>query len=240
MRINMSRTKLTILILAANVSLTNICHAVSTDDAHTVTIGILWESLYVSQGRNNLEEDGLYSLDLSAALSDRPSFLLWYAIGDSDAYQELNLSLEHAFSIADFESHIGYTRLEFFESDEHDNELYAGVAYTGFPWVTPAVDYIYATEARGSYIEISLQSDISLFGERLILSPYLFNSFDLGYSTEDHDGPNHFQAGLEALIPLTETLQLSGYIAQSLAQEDVQKDDQGDLTWGGVHLVWLF
>jgi len=214
-------------------------YAQQSNNDIAISVGTLWESKYVSEGRDNLKEGGLFSLESGFELSNF-SFLVWYAISDASNYQELHLSLEYALKFAGFESYIGYTRLEFLKDSESDNEFSAGVVYTKYPWLIPAVDYVYSSEANGSFVEFFLRSNIKLVNDRLTLSPYVKEGLDLGYSTEKHDGLNNFQTGLEVVIPLTKKIELNGYIAYSLAQEDVKRENQDDLTWVGIGVSRLF
>ena len=165
---------------------------------------------------------------------------MWYAFGDTEDYQELNLSAEYAFEVTGFEFYTGYTRLEFLESDEHDNEFGAGGACTVFPRFTPGIDCVYATEAGGWFVELSVRSEITAMEDRLKLSPYLLEGLDFGYATEAHDGLNNFQAGLEASFSLTDRIELTGYAARSWAHKDVDRQGLGALTWGGIGIAAAF
>lgn len=63
--------------------------------------------------------------------------------------------------------------------------------------------------------------------------------------TEAHNGPNHFQFGLEAQYQLADRLVLSGHLSRTLAQEDIKQenpDTKGSLnnTYAGLHLTFSF
>lgn len=195
--------------------------------------GITWESKYVSEGRDNLEDGGLFSSETSFEINGF-GFGAWYAIGDSVNYQELNLSIEYQFEMAEFETSIGYTRLEFLKDDENDNEFSAGVAYTALPWIIPTLSYIYSTEAQGAFIEVSVRSDIPVLKERITLSPYILEGFDFGYATEEYDGPNNLQLGIETAVSATDQIHITGYFTHSLAHEDMEREGLNHQTWGGI------
>jgi len=195
--------------------------------------GVLWESRYVTEGRDNLKEGGIFSLETAVDLC---GFALgaWAAVGDSEEYQEFNFFAEYHHRLGEFEMYAGYTRLEFYPDHESDNELSAGVSYQGIPYLIPATDYVHSTEAGGSFVEVSLRSELAFLEERLTVSPYILEGFDLGYATEEFDGPNNLQVGVEVSYSLLKWCDLIGYVAHSWAHEDVEREGLGDLSWGGV------
>ncbi|MGL5360810.1 MAG: hypothetical protein ACRDBI_14030, partial [Shewanella sp.] len=157
--------------------------------AFSVDIG--WDSRYVSQGRNNLQHSGIYWLNTAAQYGN----LTTYAIlgrGANQAYTEWNLGLEYALKLSEhLEANVGYQRIEgFSESRCQDNELFANIAYNRSPWLVPSISYVYATEAAGYFIEASLHSYWQL-SERVTLTPYITQGFDVKYATPEHNGRNH-------------------------------------------------
>jgi hypothetical protein len=204
-----------------------------------VGLSALWESKYVSEGRNNLENGGIFSLE---AVMEWNGLLagVWYAVGDDETYQEVNFFVEYGFGIGPLDLSAGYARLEFLEDHEDDNEFAAGAALNNIPYIIPAVDYTYSTEAEGGFLEVSLRSELPFFEERLIVEPYLMQAFDFGLATDDHDGVNNFQVGIGASLSLTDHLDLVGSLSHSWAQTDVDREDLGDLSWGAVGLAATF
>jgi hypothetical protein len=216
-------------------------HRDDVESAHALSIGLaaLWESKYVTEGRNNLDDGGIFSLE---AVLEWKNFFggVWFAAGDDETYQEVNLFIEYGFDVGPLDLSVGYTHLEFLEDHENDDEFAAGMALNSIPYLIPAIDYVYSTEAEGGFIEISVRSEIPLFEERLVFEPYVMQAFDLGYATEDHDGVNNFQIGIGASFALTERLDLVGSLSHSWAQSDVDREDLGDLSWGTVGVAAAF
>jgi len=198
-----------------------------------------WDSKYISEGRDNLEVGGLVTFETAV---EKSGFCLgaWYGFGDSEDYDELNLYGQYGFALGPFESYVGDTRLEFPEEDASDNELSAGTAYAASPRLTPAVDYVYSTEADGAFVEVSLRSEISLSRERVTLCPYVLEGLDFGYVSGDYDGPNNFQVGVELCWRLSEHLALSGYAARSWAHVNLEREGLGDESWGGLGIACEF
>jgi hypothetical protein len=199
----------------------------------TFSVTGLWESKYISEGRNNLENGGLFSVDGNAEWHGA-TLGVWFATGDRESYEELNLSLEYGFSAGPVDAYIGYTRLEFLEEDENDNELSAGISISGLPWVIPGLDYTYATEAEGGFLELSLRAEIALQEERITIEPYILEGFDCGYASEEYDGANNLQVGLDITLALTDQVRILASVAHSWAHKDVENEDLGDEFWGGV------
>jgi len=205
----------------------------------TFSSSVMWDSKYVSEGRDNFESGGLFSV---SATYDLPniSLELWLADAEDNSYDELNLSVAYTQEIHGAAVYIAYTRLEFMDDSESDNELAAGLSFPLINSLTSSLDYVYSTEAEGSFVDISLRGEYALTGEKLTISPFLTQSFDFGYATDQHDGANNFQAGIEFGLSISDRLELFGYLAHSWAQEDVKRDEGGDISWGGLGLAIAF
>lgn len=217
----------------------------STPLALRVDIG--WDSKYLSEGRNNLPDSGIFWLNAAAQYGNLTTYAL-VGRADNSAYTEWNIGLEYALSVSEhLDANIGYQRIESFSDGRNqDNELFAEIAYNRLPWLVPAISYVYSTEAAGYFVEASLHSNWPL-SERFTLTPYIIQGFDFKYVTPDHNGRNHLQFGLEAHYQLTANIELYGHLSHSLAQSDIIREAQanGDLssqdhTYAGLHLVMNF
>ena len=192
-----------------------------------------WQSEYVTEGRNNLEEGGLITYQLATEISGL-DVGYWYAYADSEIYEEWNFMVEYNFDFAGFEPYIGYNRVEIIEIDSNDNEYWAGLSYGNIPYLTPGIDYVYSSGTKGGYFEIYLKSKFDFFEEQVVLEPYILEGFDYGYETEEHDGPNHFQLGVDLSWTLTQYVDLTAFFAHSFALEDIEREGLSDQTWGGI------
>ncbi|MGE6650349.1 hypothetical protein ACQKE0_13825 [Shewanella colwelliana] len=232
--------------------------ATSIDDSHITNIiahsdaqplefilDMGWDSEYISEGRNNLDHGGIYWGTAAVQYQD---LVIYTTVGrgDSETYTEWNFGLEYGFSIVEnLEASIGYQRIEAYGDERgSDNELFASLSYSAVEWLTPSMAYTYSTEAGGYFIEASLHSSWPVT-EQLTLTPYVTQAFDFQYATEAHNGPNHFQFGIEAEYQTSSNLVLSGHISHTLAQEDIKQEQQGshdslDQTYAGIHLTWSF
>lgn len=200
---------------------------------------MLSESKYVSEGREQLVDSCLLSVE-SIAVWQGATLGVWYATGESEAYDELNIFFEYGFKFGALDTRLGYTRLEFPEDNEHDNEWNVGISVTNLSWLTPGIDYTHSTGAGGGFLEVSLRSKFSPVRERLTLEFYVLEGFDFGYASDDHDGSNNVQVGIKFDTVLTGRLHLVGSLAHSWALKDVEREGLGDQTWMSIGLSFGF
>ncbi|WP_394202707.1 hypothetical protein [Shewanella waksmanii] len=230
--------------------------SIAVDDVHSkptieldqqqdvqILLDLGWDSKYISEGRNNLENGGIY-WGMAAIEYDNINLYTKVGRGDTDAYTEWNFGLEYGLAISNnLEATIGYQRVEIYADErESDNELFADITYTKFNWLIPSLAYTYSTEAGGYFIEASLHSNWQLT-DTLVITPYVTQAFDFQYATEDHNGPNHFQFGIEAQWQLNDTLAISGHISHTIAQQDIKQElatDNLDETFAGIHFSFNF
>lgn len=197
-----------------------------------------WDSRYVTEGADNLDSGGLFSIDLTLS-NNAFSFGLWLAKGDSEDYKEINLYVEYVFLISDVEGYLNLTHLLFPEeanNEDQDNEIGFGLSYNPCQWLQPAVDYAWSSEQKSGYVEFSLISELLEDESQYQITPYLLRSYDFGYVSKDYDGVNHTEVGLElsTLISANTTLQLGLY--HSWAGANLERDDLDDESWLNIGL----
>lgn len=206
-----------------------------------------WDSKYIAEGRDELGTGGTYWGTAAVQHGNLNIFAL-IARADTLNHTEWNFGLEYLIPLSDtLEATVGYQRLEFYGDERaNDNEFFSSLTYNGIEWLTPSINYTYATEAGGYFVEASLHSSWELLGN-FTLTPYITQAFDFQFATEDHNGPNHFQFGVEAEYLLNEQTVLSGHISHTIAQKDIKLEAEangieGSLnqTYAGVHLTWNF
>jgi len=203
------------------------------------TVEAFWDSHYVSEGRNNLDDGGMFSALGSAQYKGFVAGA-WYGVADTVSYDELNLFVEHGWEFEYFDISAGYTRLEFMKDDAFDNELCAGFSLTFIPYVVPSVNYVYSTEADGSFVELLLCSPQELIEGKIIVDPYIMQCIDLGYASDDYDGWNNTQLGIAVDYNISDTFCLIGTVNQSWANQDVRYDDGSDESWISLGLRMSF
>ncbi|MGB0259229.1 MAG: hypothetical protein ACPGES_11310 [Coraliomargarita sp.] len=199
----------------------------------------LWESRYVSEGREDLEDGGLFSSELVAAY-DGFEFSAWAGLADSEHYQELQLTAAYVFDYRGFEFAAGYTHLEFEPGSDDDDEVFAEISTELFEMFVIGLSCVYYFEAKGSFYELVLGYPLTFLDEKLLVEPYALAGFDFDYRTEDYDGHNHLQFGIDCEYVLTDRLSLVGYVAHSFAGPDIDREGLGDVSWFGLGVVASF
>ncbi|WP_065187396.1 hypothetical protein [Shewanella woodyi] len=248
-------------LLLLLISFTTLAEASSTiDDPHSTNppqgnpgkivdyvASLEWDSNYISEGRNNLDKGGIF---WSSIISHHENLTLYAIAGRADSmqYSEWNLGFEYTVSLkANLEMNLGYQNIQSYGDERFsDNELFSSLTYAGIEWLTPSLNYVYSLEARGYFIEAALHSSWHV-SDALTVTPYIAQAFDFKYVTEEHNGKNHFQFGIEAEYQYNQKLVLSGHISHTLAQEDIKLEaDLGTLessldhSFSGITLTWLF
>ena len=196
---------------------------------------VLWESRYVDSGRDDLEDSGIFWGEIAGAYGD---FLIgaWLGVADSEHYEELNLFAAYGIQIGQVAVEVGYTRLEFDPDSGSDDELSIEAEVEVLGGFVVGVAGVYSFEAQGNFVEVALAYPILFHEERLLLAPSVHAGFDYDYRSEAYDGLNHIQIGVDAEYELTDRYTLIGYVAHSFAQDDVERDDLGDVSWFGIGL----
>lgn len=215
--------------------------------ASEFALDMAWDSEYISEGRNNLDKGGIAWGVASVTQDDLVGFAA-LGRGDQTHYVEWNFGVEYTIHLhQQLEATVGFQRLEFYGDERgSDNELFSSLTYTGIDWLVPAVSYTYATEAAGYFVEVSLHSPWDIT-EQFNVTPYIVQGFDFQYMTEQHDGTNHIQFGVEAGYSLSDSVELSVHFSRTKALEDIKREASADgvtgglnQTYAGVHINWDF
>ncbi len=202
-----------------------------------------WESRYVSEGRDNLDGDGL--LGGTVGLSWRSlAFGAWLVESPGQGYDEMHLNLAFVREWGDLECYAVYNHLRFFDDGGHDHEVGIGGAWSGLPpGIIIGVDAYYSFDAEGSFIELFAERGFEL-GERLTLTPGIVWGFNQGYIADGHHGPNHLAVRLGADWRLSDGWFLEALATYSwaLGREVLRPGDQALRDFGhvGTGFRWKF
>ena len=191
-----------------------------------------YDSKYVSEGRCNLASGGLasFNTDISFHWLD---INMWYGTGFDTGYRELQFSAGLSLDLSDIGMSFGLTDLSFLHDYSKDQEFYGELSYNKFDWVTPTIVNVYSFEAEGSFLELILEFNIPVKNERLGLTPFLLEGFDLGF-VEETVCLNNFQMGVELSYQLINNLSINAYVASSLGVWE--ESPLENHTWGGVSI----
>ncbi len=203
-----------------------------------------WHSKYITQGRDNLDEGGVFTAEL--AVEPEAGALAgtfagaWFAVGDQQHYQETNLYAGIGRQWGDFFVEAAYTWLHFHPTEEHgekdDNEFFLAVAYEGWESITLSAEYLHATDADGAQLLMTLTGADAVRAGPVTLSPYAAAAFDYGYSTKEHDGLDYLEAGVAGGVALSDLVELNFYLSHSFARADIEREGEGDKTWAGISI----
>jgi len=206
----------------------------------------LWESRYVSEGRDNLSGESLVSLS-SEFIIGEANFIPWYAYSPGADYSELNLNFVYGvLPTEDVAVYIGYNHIRARQSGEreNDNELSLGLVHKLVKHVGVAADIYHSFEADGSFLELSAKYNNALnikfhYGVRAGLG------VNAGYVTDGHTGLNHFQLRANASYHPIKQTEFYGYVGSNVAIErdaDKYTADQllDDFLWAGIGFIYLF
>lgn len=211
----------------------------------SVYVETIWESRYVSEGRDYLEGDGIFATFTSIGYGD---FALdaSFREGLDIKYSELNIgpSYEHAFD--DFTLSAYYYNLQFIREDIQDHEVGVGFLYHGLPWnLSISANTYYSFRWDGAFSLLSVLWDYEII-EGLFIQPRAVLGINNGYVPEAHNGPDHFALRLDAEYVLTDQVSLTAYIGynREIGKESFEQSpgdyDLGNFVWGGLGIAFYF
>ena len=203
-----------------------------------------WESRYVSEGRDNLDGNGLASIASDVSINDF-TFAPWIARGYDSDYSEMNLHFVYGTQLSDhLEVYTGYTHLQMRDAGDnaHDNEISADLVFTGWGMAHIQGSAYHSFDASGSFYGLSLIRT-HVVNERITLTAGSTLGLNDGYIADGHDGLNHIQfRGRLAYHPHSQ-IEIITYIGYNIAIDSTPDRYVGDLTlhdflWGGVGVVY--
>lgn len=203
----------------------------------------IWESHYVSEGRDNLDGDSLASAEATIGYS---GFELgaWAAESPDRNYTECNYWLGYSYEWREFTLSVSYTFLDFVTDDTDDEEYSVQVT-----WALPQdfeliLSGYYSVESAGAFYEVGLSKSFELT-DSFTLSPFGTLGYNSDYIAEGHNGWNHLTLGLETVIEFDGHFSLSGFLAGNLeinSDEDRYPDDEPlkDFLYIGLNLSYSY
>ena len=210
---------------------------------HTHFLG---ESRYVTEGRDNLAGEGLFSVS-SEFIIGEANFLPWYAYSPGADYSELNLNFIYGIlPTEDLAVYFGYNhiRARYLGEGDYYNEVSFGLVHKLIKRVVVAADIYHSFEAGGSFMEMA----IKYFDAPYKSAHYSVQAglgVNAGYISDGHTGLNHLQLRANtSYLPVVQ-VELYAYAAYTAA---INRDailyagDEllGDFFWGGAGFVYVF
>jgi hypothetical protein len=174
--------------------------------------------------------------------------------------------VNYVHTFGDLSLGLGYTFYYTFPNDAQffANELNASAAYNidlGFMSLTPAVTYFFnlgpdsdtgfgSVPVASSYLDIRLSGNIPVVGEVLSVAPWAAFGLNFDYNSEPNSssstgltpfsGANNLEFGVAVPWAINDIITLSGYVAYSVAFEELNGITQPNTFWGGGKVTFAF
>jgi hypothetical protein len=206
---------------------------------------VIWESRYVSEGRDYLEGGGSITGFMSIGY-DGAALDTSFREGIDPKYSELNIGPSYEYAFEDFVASAYYYHLRFLREDLNDHEVGVGLVYSGLPWdLKISLDSYYSFLWEGTFSLLALSTDWQI-SERLSLQPRAIFGINSGYVPDAHEGPNHLALRLDADYHLFGNIFFTGYLAQNweIGREPYERRPGDypltDFLWGGLGVMVTF
>lgn len=206
----------------------------------------LWESRYVTEGRDNLAGNGIASIATEVNYKNF-AVIPWAAKGISRDYSELNLNAIYTAQLSEqVEMYVGYNYIQAREDgiDAHDNELSLDVAYFYADDIQLLSSVYHSFDVSGTFMELAVKKDFYI-NDLLLLDIQSGVGFNEGYVSDGHNGINNVKFTANLSYQLFTQLALYTYTNYSIAVNKDEKRFAGDKTlrnifWGGVGLSYQY
>jgi hypothetical protein len=211
---------------------------VSPIQASELAVG--YDSRYVSEGRNQLTAGGIYWINGVHEVNENLAVSLGHGLAQNTDvdYDEFYLAIEYAYSLAGFDYSIGYTRFEFFKSNESDAEITLGLHYTQSDFFTPFSNIVYSVEADGFFVQIGAQKDIEL-NEKWSIASHVLLAFDFAYASPKEDGYNHTSVGASFTYASTQRFAIRGIFEQTFGGSIINNEsNKANQFWSGIQFIY--
>jgi len=216
------------------------------EDRRPIHIHFLWESRYVTEGRDNLAGDGLTSVFSDISLGNF-TFAPWLAYGYESEYTEYNLNFVYGLKLMDqLEIYAGCHHLQtrLAGENDRDNEVSVDLVYMPTTLFDILTNGYYSFDARGSFWEFTLKRE-QMLNDQTVLTLRSVLGANEGYVPNGHDGLNHVQLRLNLAYYPASRIEIVPYVAYNFAIDSEPERFADDLTlhdffWGGIGFVYHF
>jgi hypothetical protein len=208
---------------------------------------MLWESRYVTEGRDNLSGAGLVSISSEFNVGETISVVPWFADSPGADYREFNLSFVGGTRLTDdILLYAGYTWLYARAQDEsaNDDEVSLSLVYEWTENLSAAAVVYHSFNASGTFIETTVRYGASI-SQTVDYSLQAILGANDGYIIDGHDGLNHFQLRANVEYEPVKNVQLyalAGYTRaiNRDAYNYAEDETLGNFVWGGIGFIYLF
>jgi len=207
---------------------------------------LLWESRYVTEGRDNLSGKGIYSVSTEFNYKDI-NIVPWVADAINTDYSEFNLNIVYGTKLLDnLELFIGYNHIQSRESgiNSNDNEVSLDLAYFYDKRFQIVTNFYYSFDAQGAFAEIAFKKGYRV-DNTLSINLHAILGFNSGYVIDGHNGINHGQLLSRASYVVTKEMEVYAYAGYNFAinrdsNRYVGDEFLRDFFWGGIGISYRF
>lgn len=191
-------------------------------------------------------------------------------LSKNNSYREFDLPINYAHTFGDLTLGAGYQLYTWWTSSApvYQHELSVSAAYAiklGSVTLTPSATYFYnlgpdndtgstngGVDATTSFLTLRLDGSIPVLSN-VSLAPYVAYNVNFSVNTKDgfvddgslvttdnFNGGNNIEYGLAVPVKINNTITISGYVAQSIALENLGGCTRQSTTWGGAKVTFSF
>ncbi|MGB5398535.1 MAG: hypothetical protein WBN96_15420 [Gammaproteobacteria bacterium] len=207
---------------------------------------LLWESRYVTEGRDNLSGNNLVSVSSEFAI-DELSVVPWFATSPSADYSEFNLNIVYGTQLAQgLIIYAGYNRIQAKDNgvSGNDNEISLDLAYKFSKQLNLLASVYHSFDADGAFIELAVKRGHRLNEKTRVRAQAVLGT-NAGYVSDGHHGLNNVQLRANITYEPTTKMELYAYSGYNIAINRDEIRYTGDVLlddffWGGVGFTSRF
>ncbi len=207
---------------------------------------LLWESRYVTEGRDNLSGDAMTSVSSEFTLNGL-SIVPWFASSPVANYKEIDLNIVYSHTLSEtLEMYLGYTGIITDDKTSHarDNELSFDLAYDWNKRLSTLASMYYSFDAAGSFLTLVTKYIHPVDGSMHFNAQAIIGA-NAGYISDGHSGVNYIQALLSFANEFSDRLEIYTYAAYNRAINRNAVAYAGDVlldnfVWGGLGATYRF
>ena len=216
------------------------------DDGFDFHVHPLWESRYVSEGRDNLAGKGIASIATEFNYNEI-AIIPWVATGVDSDYTEFNLNAIYATQLFNtVDMFIGYNHLRSREntSNAHDNEVSLDFSYFYDNKFQLTSSAYYSFDSQGTFIELTINKGYEI-NEAVNIDFQTGLGFNAGYVSDGHNGINNLKLTADVSYKVIKQLEVYAYTSYTMAINKNAERFVGDQTlknvlWSGIGLSYLY
>lgn len=199
-----------------------------------------WASKYVTEGINCLQDGGIYVVNPTVTCKDF-SLTAWYASGDTQNYDELDLVLSYTWNVGKWTITPWYEHQFYFTSDDNVANPALTIGYAVTDWFSVGGDIQEKVEdgTMNGYFDLWISGTWEV-NDHLALGSKILVGYNEGYNHDTGLGMNTIDYSATATWKLCENLALIGSVNYSEALSVLRRVNLGDDFWVGVQISYSF